>query len=112
MTKSAASLLAVIFLSVGQWASADMIAPVQGKSLGGARGFDVEADLRNDRASFSVRVAVDRADRTYEQDDLMKVSTFRRRRAICTCFIVRPTARRSASSRTSTKATTRSAADG
>ena len=71
MKKSVVSLLTVILLSMASSASADVI---EGKSLKGARGFDVEADLRNDRATFSVRVAVDREDRIYEKGDLMHVT--------------------------------------
>jgi len=74
MMKPTPFLLAVILLSMGQWATADLIDPMPGKSIKGARGFDVEADLRNDQAAFAVRVTVDRQDRTYEQDDLMHVT--------------------------------------
>lgn len=74
MMKRTATLLAVIFLNVTPWAAADLIEALPGKSIKGARGFDVEADLRNDAAPFAVRVAVDRKDRTYEKGELMRVT--------------------------------------
>lgn len=74
MMKPVAAILAAILLSPGQPAMADVIKAVSGKSIKGARGFDVEANLRNDEAAFSVRASVDRKDRTYEQGDLMHVT--------------------------------------
>ncbi len=72
--KRTAFLLVAIILNMGPWATADLIQWMPGKSVKSARGFDVEADLRNDEAKFAVRVAVDREDRTYEQGELMKVT--------------------------------------
>jgi len=55
-------------------AAGDVIEALPGKSLKGARGFDVEADIRNDAAAFTVRISVDRKDRTYEKGELMHVT--------------------------------------
>lgn len=73
-SKSMSSLLIVSILIPFAAAAGDIIEPTSGDALKGARGFDVEADLRNDRPAFAVRVSVDQKDRIYEQGELMKVT--------------------------------------
>lgn len=74
MNKSMSSLLIVSVLISFAAAAGDIIEPTSGDALKGARGFDVEADLRNDRPAFVVRVSVDQKDRIYEKGELMKVT--------------------------------------
>ena len=74
MRKKIACVLILSLLIPGPWAAADVVQALPGKTLKGARGFDVEADIRNDHAAFAVRVSVDRKDRTYEKGELMRVT--------------------------------------
>jgi len=74
MKKTTTCTLILGLLIPGSWAVADVIEALPGKSLKGARGFDVEADIRNDHAAYAVRVSVDRKDRTYEKGELMRVT--------------------------------------
>lgn len=74
MRKTTTCTLILVFLIPGSLAIADVIEALPGKSLKGARGFDVEADIRNDHAACAVRISVDRKDRTYEKGELMRVT--------------------------------------
>ena len=74
MRKTTTCALIFGLLIPGSLAAADLIETLPGKSLKGARGFDVEADIRNDHAANAVRVSVDRKDRTYEKGELMRVT--------------------------------------
>ena len=72
MKRTALFLAAVVFIA-GHCAAEDIVKPIGGGTLKGARGMQVEGTLRNDHAKFAVRVAVNRPDRIYEKGELMMV---------------------------------------
>jgi len=80
MKKMITCVLVFNLLIAEPLAAGDVIEALPGKSLQGTRGFDVEADIRNDRPAFAVRVSVDRKDRTYEKGELMRVTIRSQRR--------------------------------